>query len=366
MQSVTAGGSAGYLTNAAIDWINSQNLGSQFFDFLHPNGVDDSTATNFTTACTFVAPRRDPLIFDLDGDGIETVGISTTNPILFDHNGDGVKTSTGWVSSDDAFLVLDKNGNGSIDSGRELFGDATMKSNGQLATDGFDALRDLDSNADGKISSDDAQFSQLRMWRDLNQDGISQSGELFSLSTLGIASINVGSTQNSVTLANGNQLANFGTYTKTDGSQATIGEVTGDLGDVNLAQNTFVSQFTDTLDTTGFETLPDMQGAGQVRSLREAATLSPQLADLLTQFQAATTRDGQMALMDQILSTWAATSTMSTTLTGAYAGHTLTVNIQGYSAGTAGYQTWADKLTLLEHFNGRTLRPCPPAPVPSP
>src|SRR5665647_3061083 len=78
-------------------------------------------------------------------------------------------------------IGLDKNGNGTIDNGRELFGDAMIKSNGQLATDGFDALRDLDSNADGKINSSDSQFANLRLWRDLNQDGISQSNELFTL-----------------------------------------------------------------------------------------------------------------------------------------------------------------------------------------
>ena len=66
-------------------------------------------------------PRRDPLAIDLDGDGIETVGISATgNAILFDHDANGVKTGTGWVAADDAWLVLDRDGNGSIDSGREL------------------------------------------------------------------------------------------------------------------------------------------------------------------------------------------------------------------------------------------------------
>lgn len=117
------------------------------------------------------------------------------------------------------------NGNGTIDNGRELFGDATMKSNGQLATDGFDALADLDSNADGQISAADSAFSSLRLWRDLNQDGISQSGELFTLDDLGIASINVASTEHSKLLSNGNQVADLGTYTKTDGTTGSTGEV---------------------------------------------------------------------------------------------------------------------------------------------
>jgi hypothetical protein len=70
MASITAGASAGYLTNSAIDWINEQNLGSQFYDYLHPDQVPDSTASLFTTATLVPAPRRDPLVLDLDGDGI--------------------------------------------------------------------------------------------------------------------------------------------------------------------------------------------------------------------------------------------------------------------------------------------------------
>src|SRR5262245_49150561 len=93
--------------------------------------------------------RRDPLALDLDGDGLETVGAAAD--VLFDHDADGVRTGTGWVKPDDGLLVWDHNGNGQIDSGRELFGDSALKSNGQLAKDGFDALADLDTNADGKV-----------------------------------------------------------------------------------------------------------------------------------------------------------------------------------------------------------------------
>ncbi len=231
--------------------------------------IEDGVATNFTASANYIAPiRRDPLTLDLDNDGLETVG--TSAGILFDQTGSGVKTGTGWVKPDDGFLVLDRNGNGAIDSGRELFGDSTLKSNGQFATDGFDALRDLDSNLDGKISSADAQFANLRVWRDLNQDGISQSGELFTLGSLNIASINVASTANSQVLPNGNQIADLGSYTKTDGSTGVTGEVSGSLGDINLATDTFHRQFTDPLDTTAVAALPDMQGSGAVRDLREA------------------------------------------------------------------------------------------------
>lgn len=71
--------------------------------------------------------RRDPLAIDLDRDGIETLGIPATgSPVLFDHNGDGVRTGTGWLRPDDGWLVRDIDGNGTIDSGRELFGVDTV------------------------------------------------------------------------------------------------------------------------------------------------------------------------------------------------------------------------------------------------
>ena len=278
------------------------------------NKLKDKIKDFFDAAKDFILPpRRDPLTLDLDGDGLETIGIAATNPIQFDHDGDGIKNGTGWVLSDDAFLVLDKNGNGSIDNGRELFGDSTIKSNGQTAADGFDALADLDSNLDGKISNLDAQFAHLRLWRDLNQDGISQSGELFTLTQLNISSINVTKTANSQTLANGNQIADLGTFTKTDGATGNVGAVTGNMADINLASDTFHRTFPNVLDTTSVATLPDMQGSGAVRDLREAATQSTTLQNLLTEYSATTTRAGQMALIDQLLDAWADTGGLAET-----------------------------------------------------
>ncbi|HSH96830.1 MAG: calcium-binding protein [Methylophilaceae bacterium] len=306
--------------------------------------------------------RSDPFTLDLNGNGIDTVGISTTNPILFDIDADGVKTSTGWIAATDGLLVLDRNGNGTIDNGRELFGDATLKSNGQLAADGFDAIADQDTNHDGIISSLDANWNNLRVWRDLNQDGISQASELTSLNTLGIASINVTGQEHSTLLNDGNVLADLGTFTYANGTNGTAG-IAANLADVNLVQDTFTSQFTDHIPlTTQAATLPTLQGSGQVRNLQEAASLSPTLANLLTQFASASRAD-QHALLDQILKAWSDTSTMATTFTGAYAGHNLTVDMQawytGLATGSAAYQAMADKLTILEHFNGRTYQPIP-------
>jgi hypothetical protein len=207
--------------------------------------------------------RRDPLTLDLDGDGLETVPGSAG--VLFDHDGDGVATGTGWVASDDGLLVWDRNGNGQIDSGRELFGDSTLKSSGQLAVDGFDALADLDTNADGTVNTSDANYAQLRVWRDLDQDGITDTGELVTLSSLGIAGFNTAKTANNQVLADGNRIADLGTYIKTDGSTATMGDV-GQMADIDLTEDTFHRQFADQIPfTEAAHTLRNMQGSGLVR-----------------------------------------------------------------------------------------------------
>ena len=141
--------------------------------------------------------------------------------------------------------------------------------------------------------------------------------------------------------ATATSLPTLAAYIKSDGSSGTLGEVSGNLGDINLVQDTFHSQFTDTLDTSAVSQLPNMQGAGQVRNLREAATLSPALAQLLKDYAAADTRSAQQALLDPLLKAWSNTSAMPTTFTGAYAGHSLTVNGLP-AAGTPERQAWED------------------------
>jgi hypothetical protein len=112
---------------------------------------------------------KSPIVFDLDGDGIETTifGYGT----YFDHDANGFAERTSWVGPDDGFLVMERNGNDIIDNGSELFGDHTILSNGKKAANGFQALAELDDNKDGKIDASDAAYAQLRIWRDMDGDG---------------------------------------------------------------------------------------------------------------------------------------------------------------------------------------------------
>jgi len=279
--------------------------------------LSTSVTSTFHAAVAFAGTipplRSDPLILDLDNDGLETIGISAVNPILFDHNGDGVKTATGWIRSDDGFLVLDRNGNGTIDDGGELFGDSTPLAAGGKARDGFDALAQEDTNADGRVSAADAHFGQLRLWRDFNQDGISQSSELFTLAQAGIAALLVAKTENAIVLSNGNQLADLGGFIRTDGRGGTLGAAE-QLADIDLASDPFYRLFTEHITLTdAVRGLPEMQGSGMIRNLREAASLpsaeGAELARRLGEYSAATTRGEQLAMLDGLVVAWAATST---------------------------------------------------------
>ena len=273
--------------------------------------VDEALGINPTSNATYLSGRNwrqvDPLALDLDGDGLETTGIASTNTTLFDHDGDGVRTGTGWVKGDDALLVLDRNGNGVIDSGRELFGVDTVLANGQKAANGFAALADLDSNHDGLFSAADDQFANVRLWRDLDQDGISDAGELVSLADAGIASINLANTAANTGLTGGNTLTATGTYTRTDGT-------TGTAGNLNLADNPFYSDFTQAVPLSdAAKALPGMQGSGMVRDLREAASLDGRIVSDVNAL-AGLSRSQMLSALDALIAHWAGTSTMKTSM----------------------------------------------------
>lgn len=253
------------------------------------------------------SPPRDPLLLDLDGDGLETLGLSAH--IHFDHNGDGVLTGTGWVGGGDALLVWDRNANGRIDTGAELFGDFTPLPNGTLAPNGFAALAALDANGDGVIDASDPAFAQLRLWRDASPeggapDGLTGEGELISLAEAGIVALDLAHTLRNQGLANGNTLSREGSFTRADGT------VSG-MGEFRLALDTFDTEFADAITVPeALQALPNMGGSGNVRDLQQAAALSGDLAGVLAAFQGATTRGAQQALLDALLTAWAGTSGM--------------------------------------------------------
>ncbi|MBB3458852.1 hypothetical protein FHT86_007178, partial [Rhizobium sp. BK313] len=152
-----------------------------------------------------------PLVLNLSGKQVHTVSAQASN-VHFNVTGNGANVPTGWITSDEGFLVLDPNGE-NITSGAQW-----------IPSFGF--LQQYDVNHNGVLTAREADAAGIKVWIDKNSDGVTEPGELYTLGALGIASINLKST---ITGAydNGNFIANDSTFTWSSGG-------TGDIADTYL------------------------------------------------------------------------------------------------------------------------------------
>ncbi|PYD22726.1 calcium-binding protein [Pseudomonas savastanoi pv. glycinea] len=269
-----------------------------------PDGQVEKIEDSFGDAETTASP----LILDLDGDGVET--LSTDAGVHFDHDGNGFLESTGWVGVDDGLLVYDRNRDGKIDSGSELFGNKTSISVDKKAANGFLALSEFDSNKDGVFDSHDNAFSELNIWVDKNSDGVVSEGELLTLTQAKVASINLsysdssksdasGNAPQSMLDSNGNDHRQLGSYTRIDGSVAAIEDV---WFDVNA---------TDTADSFSVEvpreivSLPNVDGFGNVYDLQQAMGRDKILVTLIESFRNEQDTSVRQKLILDIIYHWA-------------------------------------------------------------
>jgi large repetitive protein len=169
-----------------------------------------------------------PLVFDLNGDGAKFLSLAAG--VHFAYN--GVPVLTAWVDPNDGLLAIDHNGNRLVDDATELvFG-------GPGQTD-LQGLGNYDSNYDGVIDANDADWAKFGIWQDANSNGVTDDGEFRSLDDLGIASVSLTSDGIAYSAAGGDVTVHgTASYTKADGSTGAVADAAFTLGGLQAGSDT--------------------------------------------------------------------------------------------------------------------------------
>lgn len=256
-------------------WFSGSEQFSDFYFpepvyYSDPNGISNFGDDYFSDFGTFSYPATpqhdfffsyiDPLVLKLGGGSVHTTNLSGSK-VMFDMDGDGDKDKTGWITADQAFLVRDKNNNGKVDDVSEMFSEQMSAT----ASTGFSALAELDTRRNGRIDKYDKFFGELRLWTDINANGVTDGGELHKLSRFGIKSIDLGHVDIHNHYDNGNMVLSTTSYTAERKGITYIGEVAEVLfnfGDHAPVANVYLSDQATALRTADGKVIEVLNGAG--------------------------------------------------------------------------------------------------------
>lgn len=236
-----------------------------------PGGIHGNQHNGVVAGC--------PLVMDISGDGIHLSALDSSSSVYWDIASEGFAHATAWTTGGTGFLAVDLNSNGLIDDNSELFGNQPASG----IANGFAALAAYDSNSDGVIDASDDNFSQLVVWVDANNNGLTDTGELHSLASLNITSINLGYSNVSYDIS-GNAIKQESTFVM-DGDTRTIADAwlnydtenTVYTGDSNISEDALF--------------LPFQRGYGVIPSLSIAISNDSTLDSMVTELASQTPRD---------------------------------------------------------------------------
>jgi hypothetical protein len=190
--------------------------------------VDGDDGPEWTECAGNQGAASTPLVLAFAGERVRFVAGDSS---AFDLAGRGMSVATDWPAASTPWLALDRNGNGRIDDGGELFGSAAVLASGVHANNGFQALAELDDDGDGRITPADAMWSRLTVWSDADADRRSTAGELAPLSALRLTAIDLGYSTARLCDARGNCEIERAGFRYLDASGA---ERSGEVIDVHL------------------------------------------------------------------------------------------------------------------------------------
>ncbi|MFZ5761864.1 MAG: hypothetical protein ACOY8P_02925 [Thermodesulfobacteriota bacterium] len=206
--------------------------------------------------------NQKPIGIDLDGDNqIELIGLDESG-VFFDTDEDGFKENTAWVGGNDGILAWDSDGDGSISQASE-FVFARYGAPGATDLEGLRAA--FDTNGDLVLDANDADFARFGVWRDANQNGISEAGEFVSLAQLGITSISLVS-DGVQREENGNLILGQTSFTRADGSTGLAADLDLAQIDAGFAETRRTPYRSELIDENGVKAVAVVEGA-PVRSL---------------------------------------------------------------------------------------------------
>ena len=265
----------------------------------HGKIIDDDRDPNEDLPETY-----DPIVIDFNKNGVTSTKLDNT--VYFDHDNNGFAEATAWVEKDDGLLALDKNNNGKIDNGNELFGNHTISNTAygytdKKATNGYEALKAYDLNGDNVIDEKDEIFNKLKIWKDKNSNGITDEGELSSLADNNIKSIDLNYKEITID-ENSNTIKQSSKVTLKDGS-------TLDANDVWMKVN--LNKTEEIIDQNKLspeaQALPQVMASGNLNSLRVAAGKNEKLATIINLYLMLNSED-RKKYIDELIYEWAGVS----------------------------------------------------------